>query len=103
MRRHLEQGNITIHPFVSAELALGSLTKRSRVLALLDRLPPMKLAHLSEVRAMIEARRLYGFGIGLIDAHLIASVLVSPPTLLWTRDRHLRGVAETLGIHCSLN
>ena len=51
---------------------------------------------------MIEARRLYNLGIGLTDAHLIASVFIDAPTLLWTRDKRLRKVAESLGIHASL-
>jgi hypothetical protein len=51
---------------------------------------------------LIEARRLYGLGIGLTDAHLIASVLINPPMLLWTRDKQLRKVAESLSIHASL-
>jgi len=54
------------------------------------------------VRAMIEARRLYSLGIGLIDAHLIASVFINPSTLLWTRDKQLRKVSEVLGIHASM-
>jgi len=45
---------------------------------------------------------LYNLGIGLTDAHLIASVLIDSPTLLWTRDKRLRQVAENLGIHASL-
>jgi hypothetical protein len=53
-------------------------------------------------RLMIEARRLYNLGIGLIDAHRIASVLVAAPTLLWTRDKRLRQVAENLSVHASL-
>jgi predicted nucleic acid-binding protein len=40
--------------------------------------------------------------IGLIDAHLIASVLINPHTLLWTRDQRLRKAAEGLGIHAGL-
>ena len=60
------------------------------------------MAQPSEVRLTIEARRLYGLGIGLIDAHLIASVLINPPTLLWTRDQQLRKAAEGLGIHAGL-
>ena len=51
---------------------------------------------------MIEARRLYSSGIGLIDAHLIASILIDSSTLLWTRDKPLRKVAEALGIHAGL-
>ena len=102
MRKHLSQGRIVIHPFIIAELALGSLRKRTETLGLLDRLPQMRVAGLSEVRSMIEARRLYGLGIGLIDAHLVASVFINSPTLLWTRDKPLRKAAEALGIHASL-
>jgi len=60
------------------------------------------MAQLSEVRHTIEARRLYSLGIGLTDAHLIASVFLNSPTLLWTRDKRLRKVAEALGIHAGL-
>ena len=102
MRRHLQQGNIVTHPFVIAELALGSLRERTKTLALLDLLPQLRMPHLSEVRLMIEARRLYGLGMGLIDVHLIASIFVNSPALLWTRDKPLRKVAERLGIHASL-
>ena len=102
LRKHLNGGQIVIHPFIVAELALGSLKARTRTLALLDVLPHLRTAQIEEVRAMIEARRLYNHGIGLIDAHLIASVLLAPSTLLWTRDKPLRKVAEGLGIHAGL-
>ena len=103
MRRHLDQGQIVIHPFIIAELALGSLTQRTQTLALLDLLPQVPVARLNELRLMIEARRLHNLGIGLTDAHLIASVLIDSPTLLWTRDKRLSRVAENLGIHASLS
>ncbi|HEV3511090.1 MAG TPA: PIN domain-containing protein [Candidatus Sulfotelmatobacter sp.] len=93
---------IVIHPWITAELALGSLRDRTRTLATLDDLPQLRVAQMSELRLMIEADRLYSLGIGLTDTQLIASVLISPPTLLWTRDRRLRHVAEDLGIHASL-
>ncbi len=102
LRRHLNQGQVVIHPFIIAELALGSLMERTKTLALLDLLPQVRVARLSELRLMIEARRLYNMGIGLTDAHLIASVFIDSPTLLWTRDKRLRRVAENLGIHASL-
>ena len=102
LRRHLNQGQIVIHPFIIAEVALGSLKERTKTLALLDLLPQVRVAQLNEIRTMIETRRLYSLGIGLTDAHLIASVLINPPTLLWTRDKQLRKVGETLGIHASL-
>jgi predicted nucleic acid-binding protein len=103
MRKHLDQGHIVIHPFIIAELALGSLKQRTKTLALLDLLPQMRVAQLNEVRLMIEARRLYSLGIGLTDAHLIASVFINSSALLWTRDKRLRKAAETLGIHANLS
>lgn len=102
LREHLNQQQIVIHPFIIAELALGSIKDRTKTLALLDLLPQVRTAQLSELRLMIEARRLYSLGIGLTDAHLIASVLLDRSTLLWTRDRRLRKVAEGFGIHASL-
>jgi predicted nucleic acid-binding protein len=102
MDKLLNRGHIVIHPLVIAELALGSLRERTKTLALLDLLPQVRVAQLSELRIMIEARRLYNLGIGLTDAHLIASVFFDSSTLLWTRDKRLRKVAEALGIHVSL-
>jgi predicted nucleic acid-binding protein len=102
LSKQLSQGNVAIHPFIIAELALGSLRERARTLALLDLLPQVRAAQQSEVRLMIETRRLYGLGIGLIDAHLIASVFINPYTLLWTRDKPLRKVADGLGVHAGL-
>ena len=102
LQKHLNEGHIVIHPSIIAELALGSLKERTKTLALLDLLPQVRVAQLSEVRRMIEARRLYSLGIGLTDAQLIASVFINPFTLLWTRDRRLRKAAEGLGIHAGL-
>jgi predicted nucleic acid-binding protein len=103
MRKHLNEGQIVIHPSIIAELALGSLQERTKTLALLDLLPQVRVAQLSEVRRMIEARRLYSLGISPTDAQLIASVFINPSTLLWTRDKRLRKAAESLGIHASLS
>lgn len=102
MRKLLNQGQIVTHPFIVADLAFGSLKERAKTLALLALLPHARLAQIGEVRAMIETRRLYGLGIGLTDAHLIASVFLTPSTLLWTKDKHLRKVAGTLGIDAGL-
>jgi predicted nucleic acid-binding protein len=103
LREHLHRGGIAIHPFIVAELALGSLRDRARTLALLDLLPQVRVAQLSEVRRTIEARRLYALGIGLTDAHLISSMFINAPTLLWTRDKMLRKVAEGFGLHANLD
>jgi Predicted nucleic acid-binding protein, contains PIN domain len=102
LQKALNQGQVVIHPWIIAELALGSLRDRAKTLAMLDLLPQVRVARMNELRLMIEARHLYNLGVGLTDAHLIASVFLNPPTLLWTRDKRLRKVAETLTIHANL-
>jgi predicted nucleic acid-binding protein len=103
MLSQLNMRNIVIHPYIVAELALGSLRDRVRTLAWLDSLPRVRIAQTAEVRKMIEMRSLYSRGIGLIDAHLIASCLLHPPTVLWTADKQLSKVAEALGIAAGLS
>jgi len=102
MLSYLNRGQIAIHPFIILELALGSLRNRSKTLALLDLLPPVQIAQVNEVRLTIEARRLYSLGLGLTDAHVLASVFLNPSTLLWTRDKRLRKAAERLGVHADM-
>lgn len=102
LQKALYQGQVVIHPWVTAELALGSLRDRAKTLAMLDLLPQARVAQLNEVRLMIERRALYSLGVGLTDVQLIASVFLDPPTVLWTRDKQLRRVAERFGIHAKL-
>jgi predicted nucleic acid-binding protein len=102
LRRQLEKRNVATHPFIVAELALGSLRERVKTLAFLDFLPHVGMAKTSEVREMIEKRSLFSNGIGLTDAHLIASCLISPATLLCTSDKRLRTVAASLRIAADL-
>ena len=93
----LRAGSIATHPFVIGEIALGTLRQRSKVLSDLENLPHVTVATNEEARALIEDRKLSGRGIGFVDVHLIASVLLSPGTSLWTRDRRLKAVAADLG------
>jgi predicted nucleic acid-binding protein len=102
LRRLLTNQQIVMHPFIVGELALGSLRDRKKVLAFLDMLPQVRGARLDEVRQMIEMRSLYSQGIGLTDAHLLASVFINPSTLLWTRGKRLSSVAEALGVRANL-
>lgn len=102
MGRQLALRNIAIHPFIVAELALGMLRERSTALAWLDFLPCVRVAQIGEIRRMIERQILYGRGIGLTDAHLLASCLLQPGTLLWTKDKRLSIVADSLGIAIDL-
>jgi len=47
---------------------------------------------------MIELHSLYSRGFGLIDAHLLASCLITQAAQLWTRDNKLRSLARHLGV-----
>jgi hypothetical protein len=97
LSQRLLDNQIAIHPFIIAELALGSLAERQKTLSYLELLPQVRVARTDEVRQMIETCRLFGRGIGFVDAHLIASTLLTDHTVLWTRDRRLREVAARAG------
>lgn len=102
MARQLGGGQIAMHPFIVAEIALGSLKNRQQRLSNMESLLEVRVAQLSEVRHMIEAHALYSKGIGLTDAHLIASCLLTPGTQLWTRDAAMEKAAKGLGVLANL-
>lgn len=101
--RQLQRNNVSIHPFVITELLLGNLPDRRRTIATLDQLSIVKVAQGSEVRSMIETHSMFQRGIGFVDAHLLASTLITPRTVLWTRDKQLRAIAERLGLDADLS
>lgn len=94
----LEQGAVMIHPFILGELACGNLKNRREILRLLRDLPQTPVATEPEAMEFIERRALMGRGLGYIDVHLLASVVLADDALLWTRDRHLRAAASDLGV-----
>ncbi len=94
----LEQGGVLGHPWVIGELALGQLSRREEILTLLGNLPQAALATSDEVMTVIEGRRLSGRGIGYVDAHLLASTMLTADARLWTRDKRLAATAADLGL-----
>lgn len=94
----LTQNSVLSHPFVRGELALGHLRQREMILSALDNLPQAPVAFADEVNFFIETHSLFGLGIGLIDAHLLASTQLSGNTRLWTRDKRLSAVAMRLNL-----
>jgi predicted nucleic acid-binding protein len=93
----LLDGQVLCHPFVVGELACGTLQKREEILTMLKALPQAHLLDHEEVMSFLEARRLYGRGIGWVDAHLLASTLLTGCSL-WTLDKPLRKAAAALNI-----
>lgn len=92
-----------IHPMVVGELALGSIRARAETLALLADLEPLPEATHDEVLYLVDTHGLYGRGLSLVDAHLLASLRLSPGDKLWTRDHRLRLAAEALGVAAELD
>jgi hypothetical protein len=90
----LGAGQILTHPYIIGELALGSLQNRNAVLGALQNIPQVPVATDNEVLHFIETNALYG--IGYIDAHLLAAARLSPGTLLWTRDKRLLDASTRL-------
>jgi predicted nucleic acid-binding protein len=96
--RLLEIGDVLAHPMVIGELSMGSIRNRAEVLQALDDLPLAVTAADDEVLSFIELRSLHGRGLNLFDATLLASVILTPETRLWTRDRRLREAAAEMSV-----
>jgi predicted nucleic acid-binding protein len=93
----LDQAQVLGHPAVLGEIALGSLAQRAKVLQLLTALPQANSASDDEVLGLIQRRRIYGRGIGYVDAQLLAGTLITADARLWTRDARLAEIATELG------
>ncbi len=89
---------VLMHPCVIGEVALGNIRNRTEWLVEMRHLQQAVVARNDEVDAMIEREKLFGFGIGYVDAHLLASVRLTHGALLWTRDKRLAAAAERLSV-----
>lgn len=93
----LEDEHVLTHPFVIGELACGRIRNRREILRLLGTLPQVTVARHGDVMIFVGGRRLSGRGIGWIDAHLLASAILSNARLL-TLDRRLARAAGAVGV-----
>ena len=91
----LQDGQVWMHPFILGELSCGNLPQRKSTLEDLASLPAVTSASDEEVLEMIESHRLFGRGLGWIDAHLLAAARLSH-CRFWTLDRRLADVAREL-------
>ena len=97
LRSLLLDEQVLCHPFVVGELACGTLHKRVEILSMLKALPEAHLLEPKEVMGFIEAQHLFGRGIGWVDAHLLASTLLTR-CAIWTFDKPLRRAAAALHV-----
>jgi len=94
----LDEGGILLHPFVTGEISLGNIKNRNEVLDLLKKLPQAELLSDEEVLIFVEKHKLFGKGIGWIDAHLLASAYLSQISIL-TYDKNLNLIAKILNLN----
>ena len=94
----LNAGRVLTHPFVIGELALGNLRQRDAILGALRDLPQAVVAGVDDILPFIAQQALFGSGIGYIDVHLLAAARLTPGATIWTGDRRLRAVADSLSL-----
>jgi predicted nucleic acid-binding protein len=90
---------VLCHPLIVLELACGTPpAPRERALGDLKKLQQAVVATTDETLALIEREQFHDSGCGAVDMALLASVLLTPDTLLWTIDRKLGALATGLGV-----
>ena len=94
----LRRSAVVAHPMIVGELALGSIVDRTAVLGALAGLRSISGARHVEVMHLVDRRSLFGRGLSLVDAHLLASTLVAENVTLWTRDKRLKAACDDLGV-----
>jgi len=97
LAEYLVGGRVLCHPSIVGELACGNLKNRDEILRRLTALPAAQVADHTEVLHLISRHGLPGQGVGWIDAHLLASTLLTG-CRLWTLDKALAKAARRLEI-----
>lgn len=93
----LSRDDVSGHELVYGELLIGDRGARKELLAHYERMDRAPVVPHAEIVAFVRDRKLYGRGIGWIDAHLLASALVGR-LRFWTTDAPLAAVANELGV-----
>lgn len=94
----LNHEEVLIHPLIIGELACGNMQNRQEIMSLLQKLPTSLTASDREALLLIENHSLMGRGVGYIDIHLLASVLLTEGAKLWTRDKRLVAIATNMNL-----
>ena len=89
------------HPFVTAEIGMGSFRSaddRFHTIDLLDSFAQIEVADAEAFHAFVAAKALFGTGIGFADAHLLHSCFARPAARFATNDKRLLAQARRLGL-----
>jgi predicted nucleic acid-binding protein len=95
----LATDQVLSHPLIVLELACGTPpASRERTLGDLKKLQQSVVATTDETLELIEREQLQDLGCGAVDVSLLASVLLTPDTLLWTVDKNLDALSTRMGV-----
>jgi predicted nucleic acid-binding protein len=89
------------HPFVTAEISMGSFGStgdRAKLIDLLDSFAQIEIIDAQKFHDFVAEKELFGTGVGFADAHLLHACMANPTALLATRDKRLIEQAERLAI-----
>lgn len=95
--RLLDRDEAAGHDLVHGELLIGDPGGRGELLNSYALLHRASIVRHAEVVEFVRAYKLHGRGVGWIDAHLLASALVTGIPL-WTADGRLARLASELGV-----
>ena len=98
----LNQQQILMHGMILGELAIGNFKNRQLLLNRWQALPLIQSATDAQVLQFLETHELMGRGIGWIDLHLLTATALTDGVKLWTRDKRLKTIAETLNLATQL-
>jgi predicted nucleic acid-binding protein len=93
----MAQGDLVRYPFVTGELAVGTLHPRHRTILLLRSLPQLDVATEDVFYEYMDEHDLAGRGMGFVDIHLLIAASASGARL-WTRDQRLMDNAARVAL-----
>lgn len=94
----IEHDFLAMHPLVIGELAVGNLKDREQTIHDLGSFQQVKPATDEETHFLLREHGLWGKGIQWNDLLILASVIASPGTLLWTNDKRLAEIAQRFSV-----
>ena len=94
----LANDGVGCHHLVIEELALGSLRQRAEILDLLANLYQFPAVQHHEILHLVERKGLWGKGLSVIDARLLASAALVGGARLWTSDKRLQAACDDAGV-----
>ena len=97
LERLLGLDEVTGHELVYGELLIGDRGGRRNLLAAYERMHQAAMVPHRDAVAFVRDGDLHGRGVGWIDVHLLASVIVGR-LQLWTADPRFSAVAGEFGV-----